>query len=228
MVNKERRRTPRYRVDNIQGSILFRADATVHDVSVTGMKVYTSTQLRIGRPCVVTLGKGQKVIQVSGTVVRCVLRGTQKNRKGESELIYEAGINFHGMSEETAGMLQNFLQENIRIDMERKLTGCFIPESKDALPHETRQAFEISTLSLTGMRVVMGQKPKVGQVARVELDLGRHGVVRSHARVDEARGPRGSILDSEHALDIDFLNMGPDSRGRLSKFIADTVSKPTI
>ncbi|MEW6366324.1 MAG: PilZ domain-containing protein [Acidobacteriota bacterium] len=223
-MNRERRKSPRYRVGKILGSILFRADARVQDVSVAGMKVVTNTQLRVGRPCIVSLGGGRGMLQLSGSVVRCVLRGTQRNEKGESELVYEAGISFQGMSDETAAMLRNFLQESVQIDMDRKVSGRFMPDRRNEASSIREQSFQVCALCLAGMRVVTSGRPMLGPVPEIELNLGHHGTVRSHARVQEVPAARGP--ENEHTFDVEFLNMGADSRNRLGRFITDSFSGP--
>ncbi len=164
------------------------------------------------------------MLQLSGTVVRCVLRGTQRTEKGENELIYEAGISFQGMPDEPAAMLRTFLQENVQIDMERKVSGRFMPDLKGGVSSGREQTFKVCALCLSGMRVVTSARPILGPVPEVELNLGKQGTVRSHVRVDVVPGARRP--EDEFTLEVEFLNMGADGRNKLTRFITDSFSGP--
>ncbi|MEO6323347.1 MAG: PilZ domain-containing protein, partial [Thermoanaerobaculia bacterium] len=90
----QRRRFRRHELDAVQGSVLFRLEVKVLNLSLSGMAAETTEQLKLGKVYALKLG-GEGELVVPSTVRWCRLVGTQRRRSdGELMNVYRAGLTF--------------------------------------------------------------------------------------------------------------------------------------
>jgi hypothetical protein len=225
----DRRRAKRYPVENLFGSILMKSDATVLNVSMTGIEIEATAGLRIGRSCAVTFGDGRDAVRLTGTVVRCLLQQTRRNQRGEIEPVYHAGIRFDGVLSHPAEQLMNFIKANARIDMDRRLFGRFALLKDGPVTLGTSHELLVRTLSLTGVRVETNIGPTPGAVVDLEVALGDNSGMHTRARVvaSAAAPPGQAEVEDSFFVDLEFVDMPSSDRGRLDRFITEAFAPPS-
>lgn len=214
----ERRRNRRYYVKDVQGNIIFRADARILNLSVAGMEVSTANPLRIGRPCSISIGEN-KALKMAGTVVRCRLSGSRRNDKGDVEPVYKAGIQFDGTVTPQADDLISFIRENAEIEMNRRFFGRFTVVLDDSVVVGIQSDFQVLTLSLSGTRVMSPVKPKKTSYPVMEIQIGSLGTFQSKGRVVEVTPEVDREGETHYLIDIEFDSPAPGETEKLRAFI---------
>jgi hypothetical protein len=214
-VDTERRRHKRYRVANVEGTLVFKSDARVLNVSVAGLTVETTQALRVGRPITITLATEREPLRLAGVVARCRLVATRAVG-GEEQPVYQAGIRLEGMLSETAQRFLGFIESHVRIELERRVFGRFTLASGDTVMVEPAAEFQVAVISMSGMRVECDAGPEAEAVVEVEIRL-NGSAIRVRARVvatasagDEPR---------RHVVDLEFAELAEAERTKLEAFI---------
>ena len=122
----ERRRSPRYQVQNVRGTMHIAADARIINMSLTGMSVSSNSPMRIGRTYALTLKHGDGLeLKLQGTVMWCHLRAISSSAREGAGPLYEAGIRFDDVLNDKALNLVHFLEESAMIAPTQRLAGRF-------------------------------------------------------------------------------------------------------
>ncbi len=171
MTHEERRHSPRYQVHDIEGCFQYRLRCQVLDLSIAGMSVQSTSRLNVGRRYIFKLHNGNKEVEIPGTVVWCVLQGTQKNDHGEVQPLYRAGVGFQDVLSPRAHTLAALIQENMLVEPDSRLFGRFRPRNGDTLQLDAEEPFTVVQLSATGMLVRSRVMPDLETVIPVELNL---------------------------------------------------------
>ena len=114
MKENEKRRHKRYDVENVQGGFDFTIEVNVVDFSMGGMGIETSAYLRVGSRHNFTLKHGDETLDLSGTVVRCVLKKVRHGKDAKAFPIYHAGIQFNDLIEDKARLLEQFIMKKAK------------------------------------------------------------------------------------------------------------------
>lgn len=217
----ERRRSPRYEVEGVQGALTFRSDARIRNLSLTGMSVETADHLEVGKPYTLKLVHEGREVRLSGTVLRSRLRSTRKLPGGESEPLYEVGIQFNDVLNEKALQLHGLLSASARISPDRRVTGRFEVGLPESVRLHGDHVFVLRKISATGMLIETGLAPRLESLIEVAIPLGDGEDLRVAARVAHLE----PVADKpgRHLLGVEFRDLPPEGRRRLESFIASQV-----
>ena len=166
----EKRRHDRYSADDVQGEFSYSVDARVLNISMGGLAVRTQTQLAIGRGYRFRLGREGDAVQLSGSVRWCRLAGTERREDGDIVPVYEAGISFDDVLSGKAEQLLLFMEQNIIVDLKRRISGRFQVERDNPVELESHSGFEVRQISLSGMMIE--SDVAVPPDTRLDLEMG--------------------------------------------------------
>lgn len=219
MATAGQRRHKRYEVQDVRGSLLFRTQVQVRNLSVSGLAVETPERLQLGRTYAIRLAGDRDAIDLSGTIRWCHLASAPAKSGAGPRVVYEAGLAFEDVFTERAKGLLGFLEQHVVLSPQERLTGRFRTESLRPADLEARYDFEVLKLSLSGMLVRTALEAALEARFGVELVLDG-GVVPMTGRVayvqrDEAG--KGAVATQ---LGMEFLDLSDDSRAALGAFIA--------
>jgi len=224
MATAGQRRQKRYEVRDVHGSLLFRTQVQVRNLSVSGLAVETPERLQLGRTYAIRLAGDGDAIDLSGTIRWCHLASAPLKGGGGPRVVYEAGLAFEDVFTEKARGLLGFLEHHVVLSPHERLTGRFRAQALRPADLETRYDFEVLKLSLSGMLVRAALEASLN--ARFDLELAlRDGVVPMAGRVayvqrDEA--VRGTVATQ---LGLEFLDLSEDARAAIAAFIATELGR---
>ncbi len=105
---KERRIHSRHNVENVNGSISFRKDTNMLNLSIDGAAIETTKMLKIGREYVFKVDHKGMLLKLRCRIVWCTLTRCVKNEPGDVIPIYRAGFMFaDGENKQLKAMLKN-------------------------------------------------------------------------------------------------------------------------
>jgi Tfp pilus assembly protein PilZ len=219
----ERRRSARYGVKDVRGTLLFIAEARVLEMSLTGMSVETDTRLRLDRTYSLRLHRddGQEV-PLTATVVWCQLRQA-KDRAAGGAIVYVAGLRFENVLTEKAQELVAFLQSSAVISVQTRLCGRFKSRFSKAVNLLSDCEFEVKMISASGMLIVADLETEQGSQFDMELQLDGH-VLHAQGRVANVRPVSRRGKPALVELGVEFLDMDPEDRDALLDFIGRQIS----
>lgn len=219
----ERRRSPRYVVQDVQGTLLFVAEARVLDMSLTGMSVETDTRLRLNRTYSLKLTNDEGLeVPLTATVVWCQLRQKRDPSSGDC-VVYVAGLMFQNVLSEKAEQLISFLQTAAVISVETRLCGRFRACFREAVDLTTEYEFEVRSISASGMLIVTELAAEQGSMFEMEVDLDGHQL-RALGRAAHVRSvPRASGHPREE-LGVEYVDLSDGDRTALLDFIGKHLS----
>jgi hypothetical protein len=218
----QKRRFRRYEVHDLYGSLLYRVEVKVLNLSVTGMAVEATQQLKLGRAHSVRLGRGEQTIELDATVQWCRLVGTRRMPNSETATVYLAGLTFDGIVSEKARRLMGFLEEHVVLALQKRIVGRFRPKEGAPVELEARVDFEVAKVSLSGMLLKTRVVPAVESAFDVELALA--GVpFDSACRVAYSRRTGGTDTEPEAEVGVEFVHLADGNREALRQFIASNL-----
>jgi hypothetical protein len=214
----ERRRSPRYSVRDVQGSLLFVAEARVLDMSLTGMAVETDTRLRLDRTYSLRLRRedGQEV-PLTATVMWCQLRPAHEGVKAGS-LVYTAGLRFTDVLSAKAEKLVAFLQASAVITVQTRICGRFRARFRESVSLASEYEFEVRTVSSTGMLITSELEPEQGSVFDMDVKL-NGDEIHTQGRIAYVRPAVGRSSAGRLELGVEFLGMNEPARSALLSYI---------
>jgi hypothetical protein len=215
----QKRRYRRYEVHDLYGSLLFRVEVKVLNLSLTGMAVEATQQLKQGRVHAVRLGQGDGAISIDATVRWCRLVGTRKGTNGETVTVYLAGLTFDGVVTEKAEHVMEFLKEHVVLALQKRVIGRFRPKGGSSIELAARVEFEVAKVSLTGMLLKTRMSPPLQSTFDVEMTfLGEP--FESSCRVAYVQRTGGTDAEPEVDVGVEFLSPGEPQQAVLRRFIA--------
>ena len=215
----QKRRYRRYEVRDVYGSLLYRVEVKVLNLSLTGMAVEATQQLKQGRVHSVRLGQGESAINVDATVRWCRLVGTRKAANGEPTTVYLAGLTFDGMVTEKAEVVMEFLKEHVVLALQKRVIGRFRPKGETSIELAARVEFEVEKVSLSGMLLKTRTMPALESTFDVEMTLSG-SPFDSCCRVAYVRRLGGTDAEPEVEAGVEFTSLGPPQREVLMQFIS--------
>jgi PilZ domain len=218
MNSTQKRRYRRYEVHDLYGSLLFRVEVKVLNLSLTGMAVEATQQLKLGRLHAVRLGTGGSAISVDATVRWCRLVGTRKGGTGEPVTVYLAGLTFDGMVTEKAENVMEFLKEHVVLALEKRVIGRFRPKGESPIELAARVEFEVAKVSLSGMLLKTRFMPTLETTFDVEMTLAG-SPFESSCRVAYVDRNGGSEAEPEATVGVEFVRLGEPQQAVLRQFI---------
>jgi len=221
---QERRRAPRYPVQDVRGRLLLTTSATIINMSLTGMAVESATNPRVGRTYTVALTHGDRSgPALTGTVVWCHLKATRPSKPGDSAAVYEAGIQFAGMLSEKATELVAFLRTTAILTMHDRLTGRFFVDPSERVDLNAECEFVVKTLSATGMLIETDISPAPGSAFEMRVALAGTEI-RPRVRVAYVRDVGEQDKRRISAVGVEFVSLSDADRAALDAFIGRQIA----
>jgi hypothetical protein len=214
----ERRRHPRFTVENIHGRLIAESEVEILNMSISGAAIKVERRLTMGGHYNLKLERGGGVLTVKTEVVWSVLTEFRRDDDGDEVPVYSAGLKFVDVLTPRITELLSFIDEHKIID-EKRLGGLRMhidAPGKAALDYP--EGYKVLVLSRTGMLIETDHGVAVDGVCPMEVTLpdgsqlhfsGR--VVTLKERMDDTR-PRREI-------GIEFLEMSDPDRAVLSKYL---------
>ncbi len=220
MPGKERRRSPRYPVDNVFGTIHLSVPARIRNLSLSGMAVEVQAPLRIGRPYSVRLRHAEgEELTLTGLVVWCHLRSVTSGPAQERQPVYEAGVSFTDTLGPVAQRLLAFLERSAVVDADRRIFGRFRVRNHGVVKISADHELVVRTISAHGVLVETSAVCEVG--ARLDMELLLNGTpVKVVGRVAFARDLPGEEGQRRSELGIEFVELDPGEREKILALIS--------
>jgi hypothetical protein len=214
----ERRRHPRFTVENIHGRLIAESEVEILNMSISGAAVKVERRLTMGGQYNLKLERGGGVLTVKTEVVWSVLTEFRRDEDGDEVPVYSAGLKFMDVLTPRITELLSFIDEHKIID-EKRLGGLRMhidAPGKAALDYP--EGYQVLVLSRTGMLIETDHGMVIDGVCPMEISLPggeplrfRGRVVTLKERMDDTR-PRREI-------GIEFLEMSDADRALLSKYL---------
>lgn len=223
MPDEEKRRSPRYPVENLSGTFHVSAPVRIVNLSLTGMAVETAAPLRVGRVYSMTLRHGaDEALDLQGVVVWCQLRPMGEQGDSDGRAVYVAGIEFDETLTERASSLLRFLEHSAVIDLHTRIAGRFAVLDRTSADLRIEHAFLVRTISRHGVFLESEFSAPVDSVVDLELDL-EGELVRTRGRVAFAR--QASVEDKQRIsqLGVEFVHLDGSGQDVLERFIAKLI-----
>ncbi len=219
------RRHRRYEVQDVRGSLLFRTNVQVRNLSVSGLSLESAERLQLGRTYAIRLAGSDAAIDVHGTIRWCHLASARPRPGAEPRAVYEAGLAFEDVFTEKGQGLLGFLEQHVVLSPHQRLTGRFRAEPLVPAELEARYEFEVLRLSLSGMLVRTPLEAALDARFGLELRLG-DGVVPLEGRVafvqrDEAA--KGAVATQ---IGMEFVGGTDQARSALARYHAEELERP--
>jgi PilZ domain len=215
----ERRRYPRFTVENIHGRLIAESEVDILNMSISGAAIKVERRLAMGAHYNLKLDRDGAVIGVETEVVWSVLTEFRKGDEGEEVPVYSAGLKFLDVLTPRIAELLSFIDEHKIID-EKRLGGLRMhidAPGKASLDYP--EGYQVLVLSRTGMLIETHHVVTVDGICAMEITLPGGGEsLRFSGRVvtvkegsDEQR-PRREI-------GIEFVDMPEADGARLAKYL---------
>lgn len=214
----QKRTHRRYEVQNLRGCLLLKLEVKVLNLSMSGIAVETTRQLKLGKVYSVKLGSETDFVDVEATVKWCHLVGTRKAPDGEMYSIYKAGLTFEELFTGKTARLLAFMQEHVVLALEKRIIGRFSLKTGSPIALASRHDFEVVTLGLSGMVVKSMLLPETDSAFDMELQIGGKaceltGRIAKVQRLDADSG-------FEAQLDVEFPEIRDDWNRTVREYIA--------
>jgi len=223
MGRQNTRRHPRYDVQDVEGTFLYNLQADVINLSTAGMALETLKPLDIGRCYMFAIHKDKDLIRLSGKVVWCVLHRTERISDIEIKPIYHSGVHFEDVLTNKARDLLQMIEESALLDVNRRIFGRFKPgkepgeETKVFINSEME--FMVEKISLCGLLIETSLRVEVDDVFPMEINLFEKRVSFT-GRIAWVSPPvKGGETAPVVNLGVEFMEMSPEGRADLEKFI---------
>lgn len=211
-MGKEKRRHPRFVVDGVEGRTGLRGTVTLVDLGSGGAAIRSKRKLDVGDEYSLKFDLEGTNITVDGLIV-----WTAPSGSSSEDPLYSAGIKF---TDALPTDLREFLNlpETPTESDDRRVAGVrfrFKVPGKAVL--ESIEIYSVKLVSLSGMLIETAHRLEPDESYDMELlppsgpSLTFIGGVRSCIQVADT--PR-------YEIGIEFLEMSPEAKGRLSGFVA--------
>src|SRR5687768_11457970 len=125
-MSREARRFRRYDVADVRGSLLLSLDPRILNMSLTGMAIETGSVLKVGGDYWLRVSPQDGVpLRFKTHVKWCRLVRNERHAGGDVRAVYQAGLDFRDGLDDNARQVLSFLEQNIVVELDRRLTGGF-------------------------------------------------------------------------------------------------------
>jgi hypothetical protein len=218
-MSRDQRRHRRYDVDGVRGSLLFSLDARILNMSLTGMAIETSSLLHMGSSYSLRVAHAGGQLRFKTYVKWCHLERNERTPEGDSHPVYQAGLDFREILDESALQVLAFLEEHIIVELDRRLGGRFHLASQPPAALVERHDFEVRRLSLGGLLVETEWEPSLEAEVELEISTGRttlHSRGRVRSVLPSIGDPDGGPL---YAVGLELTGVAPDDRRALAALV---------
>lgn len=152
MIGDDRRKYKRYETTNVHGSLLFRSQVDVLNISLTGLAVESGERLDVDREYHLRIEHDEEILELTGKVIWCQLVST-RDAEGDIVPIYRAGLEFPNVLREGAQPIRRFIEHNAILTLDQRIFGRFEFRTDGRVDVDTQYDFLVKSLSLSGMRI---------------------------------------------------------------------------
>jgi len=220
MTSLEQRRHKRFEVRDVKGSLLFRTQVQLRNVSVSGLSFETTERLKLGRNYSLRLTNAEGGVDLTGTIRWCHLARTKAVGQSQTLPVYEVGFAFDDVFTDRGQGLIHFIEQHVVLPLEKRITGRFTLETAESADIETRYDFEVLKLSMSGMLVRTQLETAVDSRFGMEVGL-KSEMLSVNGRVASVSRSGGTIAEPLSELGIEFVEMHGDVNQALTHFIAE-------
>lgn len=219
----ERRRSPRFSVRGVRGSLEFSASARVLNLSLTGASLETGSYLRVGERYAVRLAHEGATLRLPAETVWSHLRRSRAEG-GASGSVYEVGLRFVDLDEGQQRTLRQLLGGAAVVAVgdgeEAAGAGELRPAEAGEVSLEGEHELAVLKVSAWGLLAEAEVAPALGSPVAVRTELG-DGAFVAHCRVAYVKQlERGGCGPQRYQLGIEIVSAEPASRRVLEAFIA--------
>ncbi len=207
----ERRRAPRYDVEDVRGRLRTTLDGRVLNLSLEGMGLATRNWLSPGRSYTVRLEADGEIVNLTGTVAWCRLARPGREASGTEGFLYEAGIEFGDGVSERAEELFDVLSKQGITRLERRAHGRFTLYGEDPVSVEATPEFLVQKISRSGMLIESEYVPTIEDRLEAEIFL-EDQVLRASLRVAHLRHVRTVDGDPAAEIGAEIVDMSEGDR----------------
>ena len=214
----ERRRWPRFTVENIHGRLFAESEVEILNMSISGAAIKVDRRLAIGARYNFKLDRDGSVITVQTEVVWSVLTEFHKNQDGDEVPVYSAGLRFTDILTPRIQELLSFIDEHKIID-EKRLGGLRMhidAPGKASLDYP--EGYQVLVLSRTGMLIETDHGLEVDGICKMEVSLPEGEPLRFSGRVVTHK-ERMEDARRRREIGIEFLEMSEADRDRLLRYL---------
>ena len=215
---EERRRCPRFTVENIHGRLVAESEVEILNMSISGAAVKVERRLTMGGQYNLKLDRDGGLMTVKTEVVWSVLTEFRKNDEGDEVPVYSAGLKFTDVLTPRISELLSFIDDHKIID-EKRLGGLRMhidAPGKAALDYP--EGYKVMVLSRTGMLIETDHGVTVDGVCPMEVTLPDGALLRFNGRVVTLK-ERTDDLGARRELGIEFVDMAEPDKSRLAKYL---------
>src|SRR5688572_8841150 len=179
----ERRRWPRFSVENIHGRLIAESEVEILNMSISGAAVKVERRLTMGGHYNLKLDRDGGHMTVKTEVVWSVLTEFRKNDDGDEVPVYSAGLKFTDVLTPRISELLTFIDDHKIID-EKRLGGLRMhidAPGKAALDYP--EGYKVLVLSRSGMLIETDHGVTVDGVCPMEVTLPDGSLLQFSGRV---------------------------------------------
>lgn len=214
----ERRRYPRFTVENIHGRLIAESEVDILNMSISGAAIKVERRLTMGAHYNLKLDRDGSVITVGTEVVWSVLTEFRKGDEGEEVPVYSAGLKFLDVLTPRITELLAFIDAHKIID-EKRLGGLRLhidAPGKAALDYP--EGYQVLVLSRTGMLIETHHVVNVDGICAMEVTLPDGATLRFSGRVVTVK-ERADEVRPRREIGIEFVDMPEADGARLAKYL---------
>ena len=215
---EERRRWPRFSVENIHGRLISESEVEILNMSISGAAIKVERRLTMGGQYNLKLDRDGSPMTVKTEIVWSVLTEFRKNEEGDEVPVYSAGLKFTDVLTPRISELLSFIDDHKIID-EKRLGGLRMhidAPGKAALDYP--EGYKVLVLSRSGMLIETDHGVAVDGVCPMEVTLPDGALLRFSGRVVTLK-ERDDDLRPRREIGIEFVDMADPDRSRLTKYL---------
>jgi hypothetical protein len=167
----EKRRYPRYEVEDVRGRLRTSVEGRVTNLSMQGMALETHQWLSVGRSYTVKLEADGQEVNLNGIVAWCRLAHLGRSETADGGAAYEAGIEFDDVVTEKAEQLFDVIADRGVTRLERRAHGRFTVVGAEPVSMEARPEFLVRKVSRSGMLIESEHVPDVEDRLDADINL---------------------------------------------------------
>jgi hypothetical protein len=215
-MDQEHRRKRRYKPTSLLGSLLYRAQVEVTDISAGGASVESAERLAPGKIYRFRVLADHQPIEVGGRIVWCRVH-SHKQQPKTAVTFYKAGIRFEDTLTDTAEDLRRFIEKEADFKLDTRYFLRFQFQKPISADVEGQHEFRVRVLSIVGMRIETDLMLQPEEVFEMNLRLDQD-LLDLKGRIVNARQSFEDERLVSH-LGVEFTDIPGESRPLLQSYI---------
>lgn len=214
---QESRRSPRFTVYGIEGTIMFASEVNIIDISMSGIALRADRRLDIGREYTMKLEFDDKTFTIKGTVVWSVLSELTQGPFDEMVPVYKAGLRFAEILSDKVHDLVTFIERNRLID-DQRMAIRFDVRSPGKAVLDGIEDYKVKKVSTSGMLIETDMPLELEKRFPMEISLSDGKKVSFMGRVAFCLEIKDKI-PKHFDVGIEFLEMPQEDKAVFREFI---------